>query len=202
MTLVVNKRMWVMGFFSRWWNFNFISHSNRLSFFDDVFFSKNIFEGSANLREWMEFHAVQIWWCETTVNTFKWDINSWMKSSCHHHMRVVCTESNPLLLFLGCKPQMIFRNRCAHFNVLFCIFYFAFRICSSRNVGCWRSKHDYTHLFDLFTHTRASSHQNIRKITTWRRENSRRKSRSLYEYEIIIILSTLHNPSGFCCLHL
>lgn len=43
----------------------------------------------------------------------------------------------------------------------------------------------------------STHHQNRRNHHMMEEENRNQKSRSMYEYEIIIILSTLHNPSEF-----
>lgn len=130
------------------------------------------FEGSATQfwREWMKFHSVQIWLCETTANTFKWDINFWMKSSRHHHKRTA--------LVLGCKPQILFfrhhRHHQVHLNVLFCIFFFFLRSTSGMMAHTIIS---IISLGFLFTHTRGeiifdtSSEYPTSQNTTWWKEN-------------------------------
>lgn len=142
---------------------------------------------------------------------YKWDINfEW-----NHHVtitcEVVCTKT---LLVLGCKPQKFFfvsffstSSSCPFKCVSLHSFSSGVAVwvgaSEAHTVTCRRRRthtfvrsssthHLWDHAEKYLPHILAPPHDKLRTTAE--------KSRSLYEYKIIIILSTLHNPLEFCFL--
>lgn len=124
-------------------------------------------------------------------------------SEWNHRVTIAHMEA----LALGCKPKIFSRrlifcfffghhHHHAHLNVLFCTLLLRRR----DEWAAWHTNLRQIVCFCLLPTLVSSSthhHQNRRNHHTMVEKNRNQKSRSMYEYEIIIILSTLHNPSEF-----